>query len=149
ATLKKVYRKGGALFGVIALDMELALVSIEDVVTFDPPGLIALRGSLNGAIDGSTMEQTNTSILKFKGKGKGPQGTGEWDMEMEGREERSAEKDDPEGRKIPEVTFAGGGGTWQEFTSKEGKFTVLLPGKPHSNTSKDVNGNTTTIVEGA
>jgi hypothetical protein len=67
-TLTKAYTKDGAQFGVLEVSMKLAVKKVGDL-TFDPPGTMELKATLDVTIDGTGTAGTETSTSKLQGKG--------------------------------------------------------------------------------
>jgi len=152
AKLARVYMKGKAQFGLIELNLKLAITKAFEVVEFEEPVILHSVITLEAAIDGSTTEQKWAGKSTGKGKGKYYQdkevkGIVELDTIDEGTTERSAEKPDPKGKEVPVANFPSSDNlTWDTFVSKEGKFTADFPGRASVDTKKDGQGNTTTTV---
>jgi hypothetical protein len=66
--LTRVYRKGGALCGVIEVQLTIAFQEMANL-KFDSPALWDIKVSLDTAIDGSTNVGTLTTVSKLTGKG--------------------------------------------------------------------------------
>jgi hypothetical protein len=95
AKLTKAYVKGGKQFGVIEVALKLAITG-NGGVTFNPPGTMDTKMTLDVAIDGSTTAGTLTLAGKIEGKGTLKQGeqmvTTEFHIDVTGRKEQSAEQ---------------------------------------------------------
>jgi hypothetical protein len=149
AKLVKVYTKDKKQFGVFEIKAQLAVEGIEDVMRFDPPLMETIELTADVVIDGSSTLGSISGSQKLKGTCKAYQGKNqlanvEADISATGREERSAEKEDPKGREVPAADFQAGKTEWKEFTSKEGKFTANFPETPKVDTKKDPKGNAST-----
>lgn len=151
AKLVKVYSKGKSQFGVIEVDFQLAVKALPPIIKFNSPATMQLKGTFDLAIDGSSTARKETWASTLKGKGMMQQGENkiaiEMDGVMSGSLDRSEEKDDAKARVVPKVEFVGPGGQWEEFASKEGRFTALFPGKPKIDTKKDATDNVTTTCQ--
>jgi hypothetical protein len=146
AKLVKVYTKGPSQFGVIDVNLKLAVKGIGPAIKFEPPATLVVKVSIDAAIDGSSTARTETHTGKFQGKSLVQQGEKKLTMEMDvggsGRIERSEEKHDAKALKVPVVDLTGPG-DWALFTSKEGRFSANFPGNPDK-TQKDNQDNVTT-----
>jgi hypothetical protein len=111
AKLVKVYTKGKSQFGVIEVNVKLAVTGIARTVEFKPAATLEMKMTIDTAIDGSSAARTENDTGKFKGKGILRQGdqkiTVEMDEEMSGRKDRSEEKDDARAREMPAVELFG------------------------------------------
>jgi hypothetical protein len=151
AKLLKVYTKNGSQFGVIEIDMKLAVRGMLKRIKFDPPALFEVNGTIDTAIDASSTARKETFAGTIKGKASvaqdGKTRAIEMVVQISGQQERSEEKDDPEARQAPAVKLVGPGGEWTEFTSKDNRFSATFPGKPEVKTTEDLpNERTTTNV---
>lgn len=88
-------RADGRLFGVIKLEMKLAVKNMMGL-QFSPPATLDYKATLDTAIDGSTTMGTLATSGKLAGKGsveiKGKRLLDEIALEFSGKQERSAEK---------------------------------------------------------
>ncbi len=95
AKLLRVYQKDGAQFGVLEVELKMAVKKVKDV-KFETPAVFELKGTIDGAIDGSSTARTTAMTGKMSGTGviedSGKKFTVELSMEMSGARERSAEK---------------------------------------------------------
>jgi hypothetical protein len=149
AKLVKVYTKDKKQFGVFEIKAQLAVEGVEDVMRFEPPLVETLDLTLDAVIDGTSTLAALSGTQKIKGTCKAFQGKEqianvEADISATGRDERSAEKDDPKGREVPAAEFPTEKTEWKEFTSKEGKFTANFPEAPKVDSKKDAKGIVTT-----
>jgi hypothetical protein len=132
AKLVKAYRKGKSQFGVIQVEVKLAVKEVAREARFDPPAVMEVKMTIDTAIDGSSTARTEIVSARFKGKGRPLAGKDEieFDRADSSRSVSSEEKDDPKAREVPVVKLVGPEGDWSELTSKEGRFSVSFPGKP-------------------
>jgi hypothetical protein len=95
AKLTKAYQKDGHQFGVIEVTLKLAITS-NNGVTFDPPGTMDMKMTVDAAIDGSTPAGTVTMSGKIEGKGvlkqAGLTTAVDFHIDASARKEQSAEK---------------------------------------------------------
>ncbi len=93
--LVKAYRKDGKQYGLIEATMRLSLKG-SDQVTFDPPGTMEVKITLDVAIDGSTPAGVVTVTGKLDGKGvlmdAGQTIGAEFHINVSSRSEQSGEK---------------------------------------------------------
>jgi hypothetical protein len=149
AKLVKTSMKGKSLFGVFDFRLKVPVTGMfKQTIVFDPPGEVDIQVTVTAAIDGSSTEWTEEGIIHLKGKGRlkegEKKGVMEVDLQIKGRDERSAEVDDPRGREVPAVTFVSLTDSWKEITSKEGKCSARFPGDPQKETTRDKDGTVTT-----
>lgn len=95
AKLAKVYSKDGKQFGVIDLNLKLAVKGMNEL-KFDPPAVFDFTGALDTAIDGSTTAGTLAMKAAASGKSqidaKGQKLVIELNMKMDMNAEHSAAK---------------------------------------------------------
>jgi hypothetical protein len=149
--LVKAYTKGKSQFGVIEVNLKLAVKRLDKDVPFDPPATVELKATIDTAIDGSSTARTETHVARFKGKAVFQQGERKGSLEIDetgtGHSARSEEKAaGPAELKVPAVRLIGPDGDWTELTSKEGRFSVVLPGTPRVS-KKEGKGSTRTTWE--
>ena len=144
--LVKAYQKDGKQWGVLQIDLKLALQTIEGL-KLDTPAEMDLQASLDVAIDGSStagvMTMTGKMTLKSQFEQAGMKFRIEGSVELSGKKEASAEKDDPKGREVPSIEKVEVGGGWKEFTSKDGGFSARFPDKPKETSKKGDKGDVT------
>jgi hypothetical protein len=95
AKLLKAYAKDGKQFGVIEVDLKLAVKTMQGL-TCDPPARFNIKGTIDTAIDGSSTAATMTMTFRLSSKAQveqdGMKFTVEMSLEGSGKLERSAEK---------------------------------------------------------
>jgi hypothetical protein len=95
AKLTKAYRKDGHQFGAVEGTLRLAITS-QNGVTFDPPGTMDMKLTVDAAIDGGSTAGTTTMTGKLEGKGvlkqAGQTIAVDFHIDASSRKERSAEK---------------------------------------------------------
>jgi hypothetical protein len=95
ARLVKVYARDGKRFGVIEIDLKLAVKTMQGLKC-DPPARFEIKGSIDAAIDGSSTASAMSMTFTTAGKARVEQGGMKFTMEMalegSGKLERSAEK---------------------------------------------------------
>ncbi len=95
AKLLKAYARDGKQFGVLEVDLKLAVKTMQGLKC-DPPARFDIKGTIDTAIDGSSTAATMSMTFRVSGKAQGEQGgmkfTVEMAMEGSGKLERSAEK---------------------------------------------------------
>jgi len=95
ARLTKAYQKDGHQFGVIEITLKLAITG-NNGVTFDPPGTMDMKMTVDAAIDGSSTAGTVTMGGKIEGKGvlkqAGQTIAVDFHIDTSARKEQSAEK---------------------------------------------------------
>jgi hypothetical protein len=95
ARFTKAYRKDGRQFGVIEATLKLAIKG-NNGVTFDPPGTMEMKLTVDGVIDGSSTAGTVTMTGKLEGKGvlkqAGQTIAVDFHIDASSRVEQSAEK---------------------------------------------------------
>jgi hypothetical protein len=96
AKLIKVYSKNKKQYGVIELDMKLAIKGLPGNLKFDPPATTDMKMTLDVCIDGSDSDGTLKMAGKLKGKGTieqmGMKFTMDFAIDNSGLKEQSPEK---------------------------------------------------------
>jgi hypothetical protein len=149
AKLLKVYTKGTSRFGILSVNIRLALKGFGPGAVFDQPLPMEMHGIVDVAIDGSSAAGVVTMTVLARGKVVLRQGDAKFkiDMDMNGffRKEQSEEVK-AQALQLPAVELTGPGAEWVEFTSKQGRFTASYPVKPEEKTKKDEDKNVTTTA---
>ena len=143
AKLVKVYSKDKSQFGTFEIDMTMAITGMSEegmTFTFDTPGTMRLKQTVDLAIDGSTTERKEVSTAHEKGEGFLKIGDAKlrvvFDTEGKGEDELSDEVYEAKARIVPKVTFATDPNDWTEFKPKDGSFIVKFPGRPTESDQK-------------
>ena len=138
--LVKVYEKDKSRFGVLEVTMHLAIKGLAGLTAVEDTIAMEVKGTIEAAIDGSSTARTETFTIVVKGKGLFQRGDTKVRIEMDhttaGRFAISAEQK-AKVQVLPVVELTGPPGEWQEFTSKEGRFTADFPEKPQVEKKKD------------
>jgi hypothetical protein len=149
--LLKVYSKGSETFGTFEVTIKLAFTAMyeegQELVSFDPPGILDISQHFDLAIDGGTPEGSDTGSMAIKGDGKwllaGKEARVASTLQVEASSQLSSVTDDPTARVRPKVTFAADPDEWVEVKPKDGSFTVRFPAIPTAITSKGKKATTT------
>jgi len=143
--LAKVDRRSGTPVGTFELDVRLVVAGIAEKfdITFDPPGSLTMKGTVELVIDGSSSESKADLDMSLTGSGT-VRGRGKVTFDVSGKvtEHQSAERP-AQDAKAPTVTWLRGPGEWAPFKPKDGWFAVELPGSPKEDRRKNGRGDNT------
>jgi hypothetical protein len=96
ATLTKAYKKNGKQYGIIDLNLKLAVKSMQGGLKFDPPAMMDMKFALDVCIDGTETAGALSMTAKLKGKAvidqMGMKFTVDMSLDSNGKKEQSAEK---------------------------------------------------------
>jgi len=147
--LVKVEMRGNSLIGVLEFTLKLAVMSFPDL-KFLPALIVVGKITMEQAIDGSRSESKKSSTMTMKGlvstESEGQKFKLDFDDLNLQSSGVSAEVDDAKSQKIPSVEMFGPPGTWIEYTSKEGQYSVLKPGTPKVTVKKDEKSGDETVT---
>jgi hypothetical protein len=140
--LAGVETRGPTKFGTFDLDVRMSVTAAvgKIEVTFDPPAVFTMKGTIELAIDGSSTESRADMDMSIQGTGTWKNkvgGTGKITFDVTGKvEDRETAEQPAKETAPPTVAWLRAPGEWGEFKPKAGGFVAEFPGTPKEQTQK-------------